>query len=161
MPNCLKNIDEKLYERRLKSWIKTGIMPYFRDQSGDVFYNYFVKAFSTFLYSDAKCVDDMLFLHLFVDKHELFKSVVFAGKDNEIRDYQSMSCKYSQKQFYATAMEDYDTSSEMFMNKYRKLDLMERSDINLRKTIFQKIVDSCQRNQYEDSYLKINCQKMI
>ena len=161
MPKCLKNIDEKLYEMRLKSWIEIGIMPYFRDQSGDVFYNYFVKAFSTFLYSDAKCVDDMLFLHLFVDKHELFKNVVFAGKDNEIRDYQSTSCKYSQKQFYATAMEDYDTSSEMFMNKYRKLDLMERSDINLRKTIFQKIVDSCQRNQYEDSYLKINCQKMI
>lgn len=161
MPKCLKNIDENLYETRLKSWIETGIMPYFRDQSGDVFYNYFVKAFSTFLYSDAKCVDDMLFLHLFVDKHELFKNVVFAGKDNEIRNYQSTSCKYSQKQFYATAMEDYDTSSEMFMNKYRKLDLMERSDINLRKTIFQKIVDSCQRNQYEDSYLKINCQKMI
>lgn len=161
MPKCLKNIDENLYEMRLNSWIETGIMPYFRDQSGDVFYNYFVKAFSTFLYSDAKCVDDMLFLHLFVDKHELFKNVVFAGKDNEIRNYQSTSCKYSQKQFYATAMEDYDTSSEMFMNKYRKLDLMERSDINLRKTIFQKIVDSCQRNQYEDSYLKINCQKMI
>ena len=58
-------------------------------------------------------------------------------------------------------MEDYDTSSEMFLNKYRKLDLMERADINLRKTIFQKIVNSCRRNQYEDSYLMINCQKMI
>lgn len=161
MPDCMENFDMELYEMRLKSWIKTGIMPYFRDQPGDVFNDYFVKAFSTFLYSDAKCVDDMLFLHLFVNKHELFKKVVFAGEDNEIRGYQSMSCKYSQKQFYATAMEDYDTSSEMFMNKYRKLDLMERSDINLRKTIFQKIVDSCQRNHYEDSYLKINCQKMI
>ena len=161
MPDCLKNFNSELYEMHLKSWIKTGIMPYFRNQPGDVFYNYFVKAFSTFLYSDAKCVDDMLFLHLFVDKHELLKNIVFVGEDNEIRNYQSRSCKYSQKQFYATAMEDYDTSSEMFLNKYRKLDLMERADINLRKTIFQKIVNSCRRNQYEDSYLMINCQKMI
>lgn len=161
MPDCLGKFSLQLYEERLKSWIKTGIMPYFRNQPGNVFYNYFVKAFSTFLYSDAKCVDDMLFLHLFVDKHDLLKNVVFGGADDEIRKYQSASCKYSQKQFYATAMEDYDTSSEMFVNKYRKLDLMERADVNLRKTIFQKIVDSCQRNQYEDSYLMINCQKMI
>ena len=161
MPDCLGEFDLQLYEKHLKSWIKTGIMPYFKNQPGNVFYNYFVKAFSTFLYSDAKCVDDMLFLHLFVDKHELLKNIVFGGKDTEIRNYQSASCKYSQKQFYATAMEDYDTSSEMFVNKYRKLDLMERADVNLRRTIFQKIVDSCQRNQYEDSYLMINCQKMI
>lgn len=161
MPECLNKIIFESYKMRLESWIKAGIMPYFRSQSGDVFYNYFVKAFSTFLYSDAKCVDDMLFVHLFVDKHELLNNVVFAGEDNEIRNYQASACKYSQKQFYATAMEDYDTSSEMFMNKYRKLDLMERADVNLRRTIFQKIVSSCQRNQYEDSYLKINCQKMI
>ena len=47
------------------------------------------------------------------------------------------------------------------MYKYRKLDLMERADVELRKTIFQKVKDACERNGYGNSYLKINCEKMI
>lgn len=150
-----------LYKSRLKAWINIGIMPYFIAQSGNMFYNYFVKAFSTFLYSDAKCVDDMLFLHLFTNRHQMLKKAVFIGEDAELPMYQAKACKYSQKQFYTEVMEDYDTSSEMFMYKYRKLDLMERADVDLRKTIFQKVKDACERNDYGDSYLKINCEKMI
>lgn len=161
LPDDLAGADPVRYEDRLSSWVKTGIMPYFKNRKGDLFYNYFVKAFSTFIYSDTKSVDDMLFLHLFVNKHHLLNNVVFAGEDNSLSRYQSKRCKYSQKQFFGMAMEDYDTSSEMFMYKYRKLDLMERADSELRKTIFKRILDSCRRNQYEDSYLQINCRKMI
>lgn len=161
MPDNLGASERSLYESKLKTWINIGIMPYFRAQPGNMFYDYFVKAFSSFLYSDAKCVDDMLFLHLFVNKHQMFENVVFIGEDAELPMYQAKACKYSQKQFYTEVMEDYDTSSEMFMYKYRKLDLIERADVDLRRTIFQKVKDACVRNEYGDSYLKINCEKMI
>ena len=161
LPKNLKNSESEAYKLSLETWIKVGIMPYFSTQPRNMFYDYFVKAFSSFLYSDAKSVDDMMFLHLFVNKHDLFERGVFMGEDNELPLYQAKACKYSQKQFYAEVMEDYDTSSEMFMYKYRKLDLMERADVELRKTIFQKVKDACERNGYGNSYLKINCEKMI
>lgn len=162
MPGNLKEPKRRLYELKLKTWINVGIMPYFRAQPSNMFYDYFVKAFSSFLYSDAKCVDDMLFLHLFVNKHQMFENVTFIDQeDAELPKYQAKACKYSQKQFYTEVMEDYDSSSEMFMYKYRKLDLIERADVDLRRTIFQKVKDACERNEYGDSYLKINCEKMI
>lgn len=149
------------YEDQLKSWIDMGIMPYFNAQSENMFYNYFVKVFSTFLYSDAKSVDDMLFLHLFIDQHHLLKDTALAGSDDMLGAYQSQKCKYSQKQFYSMVMEDYDSSSQMFMYKYRKLDLMEKADSGLRQQIFRKVLDACNRNRYGDSYLATNCLKMI
>lgn len=149
------------YEDQLKSWIEMGIMPYFKAQSGNMFYNYFVKVFSSFLYSDAKSVDDMLFLHLFINQHHLLKDTVLAGSDDMLGAYQSQKCKYSQKQFYSMVMEDYDSSSQMFMYKYRKLDLMEKADSGLRQQIFRKVLDACNRNRYGDSYLATNCLKMI
>lgn len=157
----LEGIDSAKYEQRVIKWIKQGIMPYFKDGKNGMFYEYFIKTFNSFLYSDAKCVDDMLFLHLFTNRHELLKEVSFEGECKIISNYRSKLCKYSQKQFYLMAMEDYDTSSETFPSKYRKLDLMERADYELRKTIFQKIKAACERNQYTESYLYANCLKMI
>lgn len=161
VPSHAGNAIPKDYDDKLESWIETGIMPYFKAQSGNVFYNYFVKVFSSFLYSDAKSVDDMLFLHLFINQHHLLKDTVLAGSDDMLRDYQSQKCKYSQKQFYSMVMEDYDTSSQMFMYKYRKLDLMEKADSGLRQQIFRKVLAACNRNRYGDSYLATNCLKMI
>lgn len=161
IPKYEDNTIPKEYEKSLKSWIETGIMPYFKAQSGNMFYNYFVKVFSSFLYSDAKSVDDMLFLHLFINQHHLLKNTVLVGSDDRLRDYQSQKCKYSQKQFYSMVMEDYDTSSQMFMYKYRKLDLMEKADSGLRQQIFRKVLATCNRNSYGDSYLATNCSKMI
>ena len=163
--NTIPKSDNKIipegYEDQLKLWIEMGIMPYFKAQSGNMFYNYFVKVFSTFLYSDAKSVDDMLFLHLFIDQHHLLKDTALAGPDDMLGAYQSQKCKYSQKQFYSMVMEDYDTSSQMFMYKYRKLDLMEKADSGLRQQIFRKVLDACNRNRYGNSYLATNCLKMI
>ena len=101
LPENFNIPDRQSYESSLEKWIKVGIMPYFKAQPGNMFYDYFVKAFSSFLYSDAKSVDDMLFLHLFVNKHDLFERGVFMGEDNELPLYQAKACKYSQKQFYA------------------------------------------------------------
>lgn len=149
------------YKEKVEEWIKVGIMPYFQTQKGNIFNEYFLKSYGSFLYSDAKSVDDMLFLHLFRNKHHLLKETVLEGENKNLSEYQSKRCKYSQKQFYATVMEDYDTSSEMFAYKYMKLELMEKADSNLRKEIFEKVLSACRRNKYEDSYLAINCDKMM
>lgn len=149
------------YKEKVEKWIEVGIMPYFQTQKGNIFNEYFLKSYGSFLYSDAKSVDDMLFLHLFRNKHHLLKETVLEGENKDLPEYQSKRCKYSQKQFYATVMEDYDTSSEMFAYKYMKLELMERAYSNLRKEIFEKVLSACQRNKYENSYLAINCLKMM
>lgn len=149
------------YKEKVEEWIEVGIMPYFQTQKGNIFNEYFLKSYGSFLYSDAKSVDDMLFLHLFRNKHYLLKETVLEGENKNLSEYQSKRCKYSQKQFYATVMEDYDTSSEMFAYKYMKLELMEKADSSLRKGIFEKVLSACRRNKYEDSYLAINCLKMM
>lgn len=149
------------YKEKVEEWIKVGIMPYFQTQKGNIFNEYFLKSYGSFLYSDAKSIDDMLFLHLFRNKHHLLKETVLEGENKNLSEYQSKHCKYSQKQFYATVMEDYDTSSEMFAYKYMKLELMEKADSSLRKGIFEKVLSACRRNKYEDSYLAINCLKMM
>lgn len=149
------------YKEKVEEWIEVGIMPYFQTQKRNIFNEYFLKSYGSFLYSDAKSVDDMLFLHLFRNKHHLLKETVLEGENRNLSEYQSKRCKYSQKQFYATVMEDYDTSSEMFAYKYMKLELMERADSNLRKEIFEKVLSACERNKYEKSYLAINCRKMM
>lgn len=149
------------YKEKVEEWIEVGIMPYFQTQKGNIFNEYFLKSYGSFLYSDAKSVDDMLFLHLFRNKHHLLKETVLEGENKNLSEYQSKRCKYSQKQFYATVMEDYDTSSEMFAYKYMKLELMEKADSSLRKGIFEKVLSACRRNKYEDSYLAINCLKMM
>ncbi len=144
------------YEKKVEECIKNEIMPYFKEGSDDMFRRYFIESFSSFLYSAAKDVNDMLFLHLFKNKHSLLKGVELALK-NEIRaDLEGNlpeRCKYSQKQYYYQILEDYDTSSQEFALKYWKLKQLKQAEPELSKKIFGNIKAACERNTYTNSYI--------
>ncbi|MCC8089513.1 MAG: hypothetical protein LIO79_09700 [Rikenellaceae bacterium] len=155
-----KNADSvkggKIKEKSISDWLKEAVLPFFSNHPRDMFYNYFVKSFSTFLYSSAKNVSDMLFLHIFEKKHDLLAEAVLSGEKLNLSMYLSRSCKYANKQFYYETMNDYDTPSSSFPFQYRKLSLIEQSDTDLRKNIFVYLRDVCEEDTYTDSYLYRN-----
>lgn len=151
-------------EEKLKNWLTEVILPFFQTGSSNIYNVYFIKSMGSFLYSDAKSLDDMLFLHVFMNQHDkLQRAVLLEGNQKQLDDLKRMDGKYSQKRFYGDVMRDYDTSSERFALKYAKLDRIEiESKGKLdRRTIFENIIQACKENHYADSYLYYNCLKML
>lgn len=155
-------MESSIFEKRLRDCIENEMMPFFKDGVQNMFSEYFIKSFSSFLYSDAKNVNDMLFLHLFKNCHSVLKEVSLegetlregtAGEEIDLSEYQNQKCKYSQKQYYYEMMKDYDTSSDNFTGKYIKLMRLEKSEPELGKEIFANIKRACEENSYTDSYL--------
>lgn len=145
---------------KVRSCLTEQVLPFFKGHTSDMFYDYFVKSFSSFLYSDAKNVDDMLFLHLFTNQHDLLRRAYLVGRKENLKRFRPKQCKYSQKQYYLEVMDDYDTSSAMFAFKYWKLKHLEEADSDLRKKIFGNIKEACERNSYTKSYLYDKCCRM-
>lgn len=154
--------DDEKFDKQLRECIENEMMPFFKDGVQNMFSEYFIKSFSSFLYSDAKNVNDMLFLHLFKNCHSVLKEVSLegetrqkgtAGEKLDLSEYQNQKCKYSQKQYYYEMMKDYDTSSDNFTGKYIKLMRLEKSEPELGKEIFANIKRACEENSYTDSYL--------
>ena len=146
----------------VREYLEQLVMPFFQSQGNDMYYEYFIRSINSFLYSDAKCLDDMLFLHLFTNQHSLLKDAYLKDDDDpELVVSKRRGGKYSQKRFYADIMKDYDTSSEMFSFKYSKLEDIQREGNLKREEIFQNIMEVCEQNQYGNSYLYDNCRKML
>lgn len=155
---------DKISEKELNHWLEEVILPFFRKGSSNIYNAYFIRSMGSFLYSDAKSLDDMLFLHLFMNQHDrLLSTRLLEGNDQELSELIRMDGKYSQKRFYGDVMKDYDTSSERFALKYAKLDRIEsESEGELeRRTLFENIKKACEENRYSDSYLYYNCKKML
>ena len=155
---------EEVSESGLRSWLENVILPFFRRGSRDIYNAYFIKSMGSFLYSDAKSLDDMLFLHLFMNQHDVLRSTeLLKANDEHLEKLKRKDGKYSQKRFYGDVMRDYDTSSERFALKYAKLDRIEsesKGKLN-RRIMFKNIIEACEENQYDDSYLYYNCLKML
>lgn len=156
----LPDVKRADFETKVRSCLEEQVVPFFKRHTSDMFYEYFVKSFSSFLYSDAKNVDDMLFLYLFTNQHDSLRQARLAGRRVDLKRFRPKQCKYSQKQYYLEVMDDYDTSSEMFAFKYWKLEHLEKADPDLRKKIFKNIKGSCERNSYTESYLYEKCRRM-
>lgn len=154
----------KISGEELKNWLEGVVLPFFRKGSRNIYNAYFIRSMGSFLYSDAKSLDDMLFLHVFMNQHDkLHSTKLLEGNDEQLSKLIRMEGKYSQKRFYGDVMEDYDTSSERFALKYAKLDRIEsESEGKLeRRTIFENIKKACEENRYNESYLYYNCLKML
>ncbi len=148
-------------EEKVKEYLEEVVLPFFQVHENDMYYEYFLKSIGAFLYSDAKDVNDMLFLHLFMNQHGLLKKAVIASRREDLEDYRPDKCKYSQKKFYEDMMRDYDTSSANFGFKYSRLSKMERDGRLLRGDMFENIKKACEWNHYENSYLYENCDAML
>lgn len=148
-------------EDKLITYMNNMITPFFDTCPENMYYDYFLKSFSSFLYSDAKDVGDMLFLHLFANRHDKLGNPQIMGKRDDLDDFRKKQCKYSQKWYYQDIMQDYDTSSSVFAYKYIKLNQLKKKDPLLAEEIFSNIQKSCEWNSYQDSYLYGNCGEMI
>lgn len=150
----------------LTKYLETIIVPCFDRKSSSIYNSYFRKCIASFLFSDAKTVDDMLFIHIFKKHFDLLRSVNLAREENykkllELQAYQLKKIKYSGKRFYREVISDYDEPFRYVPNQHRKLSLMEESGKLSPVEVFQKICSACEANQYANSDLFRNCTRWL
>lgn len=145
------------FEKRLVEYLSEIIIPCFVEQTDNLYTRYLRKCCTAFLYSDAKNVDDMLFLHLFDRCHRQIKKSEIPPKKRDLQDLICRGRKYSGKRFYQEVIEDYDGPSQFFANQYRKLGIMEENGNLTIHTVFDKVKIACESNNYSNSYLYQKC----
>lgn len=152
------------FQRKLQMYIEKCIMPCLHPRSEDIFQQYIRQCISSFLYSDARNVDDMLFLHLFSKMFKHIKNVMWAESpfSIELKQYCASSClKYSDKRFYQEIFADYDAPRLYFANQFIKLDKIRNSTVSVPADYFTSISEVCRNNHYIDSDLYRNCLEML
>lgn len=152
------------FQDKLEEYIEKCIMPCLHPQSEDIFQQYIRQCISSFLYSDARNVDDMLFLHLFSKMFKRIKNVMWAEPhfSAQLDKYCTNCClKYSDKRFYQEIFTDYDAPRLYFANQYIKLDKIRNSTVSVPEHYFTSIAKVCRNNHYTDSDLYRNCLKML
>lgn len=153
----------EIFERQLAEYIKGIVFPCFEQKKKNIYFTYFRKCIASFLYSGARSVSDMLFIHIFKRHFSLLRSASLKReKDyNELERFQIARIKYSGKRFYQEVMNDYDEDTCYVGDQHRKLILMEESG-NLRpEDAFRNIRRACEENHYSDSNLYRNCSKWL
>lgn len=153
----------------LTNYLDLIIRPCFDRKSKSMYNSYFRKCIASFLFSDAKTVDDMLFIHIFKKHFDLLRSVNLAWEENykklvELQSHQLKylgKLKYSGKRFYREVISDYDEPFRYVPDQYRKLSLMEESGKLSPIVVFKNICTACKANQYADSNLFRNCTRWL
>ena len=152
------------FEDSLVRYIEKVIMPCFQPKIEDIYQQYMRRCISSFLYSDARHVDDMFFLHLFSIKFDHIKKVqwAFLRLNTELpKIFSQRSLKYSNKRFYQELFTDYDTPRLPFTNQFIKLQKIKTSKVSKSYVNYFKVIASvCERNHYRDSDLYRNSETM-
>lgn len=162
-PSDMISFQKPLFEDHLKHYLDDIIFPCFQRDTNNIYYSYFRSCIASFLYSDAKSIDDMLFIHIFERQFSLLRSISLKPE----KDYQKLlalqpnGLKYSGKRFYQEVMNDYDEPSYYVPDQHRKLTLMEKSGKLLPAKVFCDIRKACEENQYSNSNLYRNCTKWL
>lgn len=120
------------------------------------------RSIDSFLYSDAKNIDDMLFIYLYQSRFELLKTYPdeHAQYMDNLKIAKGKGLKYSGKRYYMQIMHDYDTPARFFPNQYVKLEQMKYGDLEP-CDVFYNILQVCANNQYGESNLYKNCLTML
>lgn len=147
----------------LRKYLDDIIVPCFQPEMIDIYHAYLRKCIASFLYSDAKSVDDLLFIHIFKRRFSLLRGVSVEGKEDydRLTGLQPEGAKYSGKRFYQEVMIDYDKPYCYVADQHRKLALMKESGNLQPAAVFQNIRKACEKNQYSESNLYRNCIKWL
>lgn len=155
---------EKRFEKVALRFIKEILLPVLNNRNRDMFHQYIRKAMSSFFYSAAKSVNDMLFAHLFLNKERLLGKVVRAKKNDieRVRRNINTAYKFSSKRFYDMIMKNYDMSANMYVGQIRTSQIIlknEQRENRIKKNeIYQNVITACKNLSYEDTYLLKNCE---
>lgn len=153
-------------ERFLKEFTSRIALPILSGKRDNLFGEYYWKALKSFLYSDAKDVEDMLFVHLL----EIGKTGNFSiAKENDrkiVLENINVDYKYSIKRFYERIMASYDISAENSYGQLVTADVVDvghihGQEVGGKRSLFQKVKLACEELKYDDSYLYRNCLRML
>ena len=158
---------ESRYDQVALRFINDVLLPVFNNRSRDMFRAYIRKSMYSFLYSSAKNVNDMLFIHLFEDKENLLGEAVLAEKNNgeEVKAHINRKFKYSSKRFYDMIMKNYDISSNIYIGQARTYHTIRKNESNDGKInkdeIYENVIAACKNLSYGNGYLVKNCEKEL
>lgn len=148
-----------------EGFINDILLPIMNKEDSDMFTVSIKKAMCSFLYSAAKSVDDMLFIHLFQNKSELLGKVILAEKnDREMVEHNiNIHYKYSSKRFYNMIMKNYDIGSNCFLGQMETNYIITRQQNQVinKKQIYQNVLQSCENLSYMETNLYKNCVKEL
>ena len=167
------DINKAIYCERLEQFINNVIIPKFDSISEISYESYYRKIFISFLYGDAKNVEDLLFLHIYQwHKRILGKSKLrerYKDEKQDLIDNKNVEFKFSTKRFYQIAMKRFDST---FNNEYDRLNAYgtlrresnmlfydyKKDDI---KMILSNIKKSCEAITYDRTILYRQCQEYL
>lgn len=167
------DINKAIYCERLEQFINNVIIPKFDSMSEISYESYYRKIFISFLYGDAKNVEDLLFLHIYQwHKIILGKSKLrerYTDEKQNLIDNKNVEFKFSTKRFYQIAMKRFDST---FNNEYDRLNAYgtlrresnmlfydyKKDDI---KMILSNIKKACEAITYDRTILYRQCQEYL
>lgn len=162
------DINKAIYCDKLEEFINNVIIPKFDSVSANTYESYYRKIFISFLYGDVKCIEDLLFLHIYQwHKKVLGKSRLLEfceEQGQKLLDNKNIGYKFSTKRFYKFAMERFDST---FNNEYDRLSAygMLRRDMVFSdsdekeesRRIVLNIKKACESITYDNSILYRQC----
>lgn len=148
---------------QLRTYMEMIIHPCFQRESTSIYYAYLRKCIASFLFSDARSVDDVLFVHIFKRHFTLLREVSLEREEDygKLDLLRPRKTSYSGKRFYQEVMSDYDEPYWYVADQQWKLSLMETSGQLLPCQVFQDIKTACEKNQYAGSDLYRNCTRWL
>lgn len=167
------DINKAIYCERLEQFINNVIIPKFDSMSEISYESYYRKIFISFLYGDAKNVEDLLFLHIYQwHKIILGKSKLrerYTDEKQDLIDNKNVEFKFSTKRFYQIVMKRFDST---FNNEYDRLNAYgtlrresnmlfydyKKDDI---KMILSNIKKACEAITYDRTILYRQCQEYL
>lgn len=167
------DINKAIYCERLEQFINNVSIPKFDSMSEISYESYYRKIFISFLYGDAKNVEDLLFLHIYQwHKIILGKSKLrerYTDEKQDLIDNKNVEFKFSTKRFYQIAMKRFDST---FNNEYDRLNAYgtlrresnmlfydyKKDDI---KMILSNIKKACEAITYDRTILYRQCQEYL
>lgn len=151
-------------EEKLRGFLEYVVKPCFvMDDAQNLIYSrYYRDCITSFLYSDAKSADDMLFLDALNCFPNQIKAVSIVGRE-QLSAPSDFRAKYSDKDVYQELIEElsYRTAGAWFPAALQNLN--EESSLKNRaaRRVPETLATSCERNCLEDSFLYQNCRHIL
>ena len=145
----------------MEYFIDNIFLKIFRRQGGSIYQQYCKNVIISFLYGDAKSIEDILFVHLLKwgkVRTENFKREPQNQKKDRILDERNCTLRFSNKRLYDLAMQCYDVAFTNMMEDFNITQLF-KEDGKSKQEFMREIAEACVNIGYLESSLFINCRE--
>lgn len=162
---------ERFCVGKLEPFIKLFFEKPFENENLDMYSRYIKNTYVSFLYGNARSIEDLLFLHILKTRPELIGDIVFVGRNDKPVVSYTGGCKYSHKKIFWEVIEEMDQSAPSPMGEYVVLEkvkqdsmyaeAIEREDAAAVTRCLTDILRACEGVGYETSALYTNCNEKL